>query len=97
MTNFFYNLKQPNKKIDVQKYSKILSELDIAAHLVYKSHAKKVLDEFYSEEDEQPRGRSGTKDKNAKPKFDESEKKTDEDTTKKTGLSIDDVKKFDNL
>ena len=55
VTNFLYNLQQPTKKIDVKKYSKILSELDIAAHLVYNTHAKKVLDEFYSEEEvEQP-------------------------------------------
>ena len=53
VTNFLYNLQQPTKKIDVQKYSNILSELDIAAHLVYKTHAKKVLDEFYSEEEEE--------------------------------------------
>ena len=45
-----YNLP---KKIDVRKYSKILSELDIAAQLVYNTHAKKVLDEFYSEEEEE--------------------------------------------
>ena len=73
----------------MQKYSKILSELDVAAHLVYNTHAKKVLDEFYSEEEEeqptrkqkkqqqkQPRGRSETKEKHAKPKVDESKKKT---------------------
>ena len=96
VTNFLYNLQQPNKQIDVQKYSKILSELDIAAHLVYNTHAKKVLDEFYSEEEEeqptrkqkkqqqkQPRGRSETKEKSAKPKVDESKKKTDEDTSRK--------------
>ena len=95
VTNFLNNL-QPTKKIDVQKYSKILSELDIAAHLVYNTHAKKVLDEFYSEEEEeqptrkqkkqqqkQPRGRSETKEKSAKPKVDESKKKTDEDTSRK--------------
>ena len=96
VTNFLYNLQQPTKKIDVQKYSKILSELDIAAHLVYNTHAKKVLDEFYSEEEEeqptrkqkkqqqkQPRERSETKEKSAKPKVDESKKKTDEDTSRK--------------
>ena len=95
VTNFLYNLQQPTKKIDVQKYSKILSELDIAAHLVNNTHAKKVLDEFYSEEEEEqptrnqkkqqqkPRGRSETKEKSAKPKVDESKKKTDEDTSRK--------------
>ena len=97
MTNFLYNLQQPTKKIDVQKYSRILSKLDIAAHLVYNTHAKKVLDEFYSEAEEeqptrkqnqqqqhkQPRGGSETKEKNAKPKVDESKKKTDENTSRK--------------
>ena len=78
VTNFLYNLQQPTKKIDVQKYSKILSELDIAAHLVYNTHAKKFLDEIYSEEkEEQPtrkqkkqqsRGRSDTKEKKCKIK-----------------------------
>ena len=96
VTNFLYNLQQPTKKIDVQKYSKILSELDIPAHLVYNTHAKEVLDEFYSEEEEeqsprkqkkqhqkQPRRRSETKEKSAKPKVEESKKKTDEDTRRK--------------
>ena len=97
VTNFLYNLQQPTKKIDMQKYSRILSELDIAAHLVYNTHAKKVLDEFYSEAEEeqptrkqkqqqqqkQPRGGSETKEKNAKPKFDESKKYTDENTSRK--------------
>ena len=97
LTNFLYNLQQPTKKIDVQKYSRILSALDIAAHLVYNTHAKKVLDEFYSEAEEeqptrkqkqqqqqkQPRGGSETKEKNAKPKFDESKKKTHENTSRK--------------
>ena len=100
VTNFLYNLQQPTKKFDVQKISKILSELDIAAHLVYNTHAKKVLDEFYSEEEEeqptrkqkkqqqkQPRGRSETKEKSAKPKVDESKKKTDEDTSRKDWAS----------
>ena len=81
VTNFLYNLQQPTKKFDVQKYSKILSDFDIAAHLVYNTHAKKVLDEFYSEEEEeqptrkqkkqqqqqkQPRGRSETKKRKTK-------------------------------
>ena len=96
VTYFLYNLQLSTKKIDVQKYSKILSELDIVAHLVNNTHAKKVLDEFYSEEEEeqptrkqkkqqqkQPRGRSETKEKSAKPKVDESKKKTDEDTSRK--------------
>ena len=46
VTNFLYNLQQPTKKIDVQKNSKILSELDIAAHLVYNTHAKKFSISF---------------------------------------------------
>ena len=37
----------------MQKFSKILSELDIAALLVFNTHAKKVLGEFYSEEQEE--------------------------------------------
>ena len=46
VTNFLYNFQQPTKKIDVQKYSKIMSELNIAAQLVYNTHAKKILLNF---------------------------------------------------
>ena len=96
----------------MQKYSKKLSELDIAAHLVYKTHAKQFSTNFTAkkkksnrlekkqqqqQQQKQPRGRSVTKEKISKPKVDESKKKTDEDTSRKTGLSIDDVKKLDNL
>ena len=108
VTNFLYNLQQPTKKIDVQKYSKILSELDIAAHLVYNTHAKKVLDEFYSEEEEeqptrkqkkqqqkQSRGRSETKVQNQKSM--RAKRRQTKTRVEKTGLSIDDVKNIDNL
>ena len=110
VTNFLYNLQQPTKKIDVQKYSKILSELDIAAHLVYNTHAKKVLDEFYSEEEEeqptrkqkkqqqkQPRGRSETKEKVQSQKSLRAKRRQTKTRVENTGLSIDDVKKLDNL
>ena len=111
VTNFLYNLQQPTKKIDVQKYSKILSELDIAAHLVYNIHAKKVLDEFYSEEEEeqptrkqkqqqqqkQSRGRSETKEKVQNQKSTRAKRRQTKTRVEKTGLSIDDVKKLDNL
>ena len=68
VTNFLYNLQQPTKKIDVQKYSKILNELDIAAHLVYNTHAKKVLDEFYSEEEEEQPTRKQKKQQQKQPR-----------------------------
>ena len=110
VTNFLYNLQQPTKKINVQKYSKILSELDIAAHLVYNTHAKKVLDEFYIEEEEeqptrkqkkqqqkQPRGRSETKEKVQNQKLMRAKRRQTKTRTEKTGLSIDDVKKLYNL
>ena len=35
----------------MQKYSKILSKLDVVAQLVYKTDANKVLNEFYTEEE----------------------------------------------
>ena len=105
-----YNLQQPTKTIDVQKYSKILTELDLAAHLVYNSHAKKVLGEFYSEE--QPirkekktaaattktRGRSETKE-NCFEAINSMRAKRRQRKTRveKTEFSIDDVKKFDNF
>ena len=110
MTNFLYNLQQPTKKIDVQKYYKILSELDTAAHLVYNTQAKKVLDEFYSEEEEeqptrkqkkqqqkQPRGRSEKKKKVQSQKSMRAKRRQTKTRVEKTGLSIDDVKKLDNL
>ena len=42
VTSFLCNLQQPTKKIDLSKYSKISSELDISADLVYNTHAKKL-------------------------------------------------------
>ena len=42
VTSFLYNLQQPTKKIDLSKSSKILSELDILADLVYNTRAKKL-------------------------------------------------------
>ena len=35
------------------KYSKILAELDISEDLVYNTHAKNVIDQFYSEEEKE--------------------------------------------
>ena len=84
VTSFLYNLQKPTKKIDLSKYSKILSELDISADLVYKTHAKKVVDQFYSEDEketasrqpkrktknEQEGRRSEPTEKHAKPRVD---------------------------
>ena len=96
----------------MQKYSRILSKLDIAAHLVSNTHAKKVLDEFYSEAEEeqptrkqkkqqqqqkQPRGGSETKEKTQNQKSMRAKRRQTKTRVEKTGLSIDDVKKFDNL
>ena len=70
VTNVLFNLQQPTKKMDVEKYSKILSEFDIAANLVYNTHAKKLLDEFYSEEEEEQTTRKQKKNKqHEQPKF----------------------------
>ena len=87
-----------------------MSELDIAAHLVYNTHAKKVLDEFYSEEEEeqptrkqkkqqqkQSRGRSEAKEKVQSQKSMRAKRRQMKTRVEKTWLPIDDVKKLDNL
>ena len=51
----------------MQKHSKILSKLDVAAQLVYNTHANKVLDEFYSEEEEKQPIRKNNQQKTAAP------------------------------
>ena len=92
-----YNLQQPTKEIDLSKYSKILSELVISGDLVYNTHAKKVVDQFYSEDEketaskqpkqktkkEQEGRRSEPTEKNAKPRVDESKEKTAEEARRK--------------
>ena len=97
VTSFLYNLQQPTKKIDLSKYTKILSELDISADLVYNTHAKKVVDQFYSEDEketaskqlkqetkkEQEGRRSEPTKKHAKPRVDESKEKTAEEARRK--------------
>ena len=80
--------------------------------MVYNTHAKKVLDEFYSEAEEeqptrkqkkqrqqqkQPRGRSETKEKTQNQKSMRAKIRQTKTQVQKTGLSIDDVKKLDNL
>ena len=81
----------------MSKYSKILSELDISADLVYNTHAKKVVDQFYSEDEketaskqpkqktkkEQEGRRSEPTEKHAKPRVDESKEKTAEEARRK--------------
>ena len=86
------------------------SELDIAAHLVYNTHAKKVLDEFYSEEEEEQSTRKKRnsnknnqeedlrqKKKVQSQKSMRAKRRQSKRRVEKTGLSIDDVKKLDNL
>ena len=60
----------------MQKYSKILSQLDIAAHLVYNTHAKKVLVEFYSEEEEEQPTRKQKKNSSSSNKNNQEEDQT---------------------
>ena len=52
VTSFFTTYNNP-QKIDLSKYSKMLSELDISADLFYKTHAKKVVDQKYSEDEKE--------------------------------------------
>ena len=66
VSTFLYNLQQSTKKIDIKKYSKILTALDISPHLVANTYAKQILEnsseseqEFYPSR-EKPRS-SGSK------------------------------------
>ena len=111
VTNFLYNLQQPTKKVDVQKYSRILSELDIAAHLVYNTHAKKYSMSFTAKQRKSNRleNKSSSSNKNNQEEDLKQKKRTQNQKSmrakrrqtktrvEKTGLSIDDVKKLDNL
>ena len=81
----------------MSKYSKNLSELDISADLVYNTHAKKVVDQFYSADEketaskqpkqktkkEQEGRQSEPTEKHAKPRVDESKEKTAEEARSK--------------
>ena len=92
VTDFLYNLQQLTKKMTCKKYSKVLSELDIAAHLVYITHAKNFSMSFTAKK-KSNRSRSINKNnqeedpkqkkKNIELKIDECKKKTDKDTIRK--------------
>ena len=51
-STFLYNLQQPTKKIDIEKYSKILFALNISPHLVANAHAKQILEASSESEQE---------------------------------------------
>ena len=51
-STFLYNLQQPTKKIDIEKYSKILFALNISPHLVANTHAKQILEASSESEQE---------------------------------------------
>ena len=53
VSTFLYNLQQPTKKIDLAVHTNILHELKIPPHLVSNTHAKKVLNEVYSDEEKE--------------------------------------------
>ena len=74
-----------------------MSELDISTDLIYNTPAKKIVDEFYSEDEkeapskqpkqktkkEQEGRRSEPTEKHAKPRVDESKEKTAEEARRK--------------
>ena len=88
-----------------------MKELDISADLVYKIHAKKILDQFYSEDkketaSKQPKQK--TKKSKKEDDLNQKEKMQSHESMKvkrsqrkrrveKTENSIDDVQKLDNL
>ena len=51
-STFLYNLQQPTKKIDIEKYSKILFALNISPHLVANTHAKQIFEASSESEQE---------------------------------------------
>ena len=51
-STFLYNLQQPTKKIDIEKYSKILIAPNISPHLVANTHAKQILEASSESEQE---------------------------------------------
>ena len=93
----FVKFTTTHKEFGLWKYSKILSELDLSADLVCNIHAKKVVDQFYSKDEketasrqqkqktkkEQEGRRPEPKEKNAKPRVDESKEKTTEEARRK--------------
>ena len=112
VANFLYNLQQPTKKIDVQKYSKILIELDLAAHLVFNTQAKKFSMSFTAKKRKSNRlenKRNSNSNKNNQEEDLRQKKKVQSQNStrakikqtktrvEKTWLYIGDVKKIDNL
>ena len=51
-SKFLYNLQQTTKKIDIEKYSKVLIALNISPHLVANTHAKQILEASSESEQE---------------------------------------------
>ena len=51
-STFLYNLQQPTKKSDIEKYSKILIALNFSSHLVAKTQAKQILEASSESEQE---------------------------------------------
>ena len=66
VSTFLYNLQQTTKKIDIKKYSKIVSALDISPHLVVNTYAKQILEN--SSESEQEFYQSQEKPRSSGPK-----------------------------
>ena len=86
VSTFLYNLQQTTKKIDIKKYSKILTALDISPHLVANTYAKQILEnsseseqEFYPSR-EKPRS-SGSKSTPTRDYEETSDETTDKKET----------------
>ena len=86
ISTFLYNLQQSTKKIDIKKYSKILTALDILPHLVANTYAKQILEnsseieqEFYPRR-EKPRS-SGSKSNPTRDYEETSDETTDKKET----------------
>ena len=111
-STFLYNLQQPTKKIDIEKYSKIFFALNISPHLVANTHAKQILEasseseqEFFPSREQpsqQEFSSTGERLSGSKPTRKNIKKKRTKRQTKKRpvrrcGLSFPEVKKLDQL
>ena len=111
-STFLYNLQQPTKKIDIEKYSKLLIALNILPHLVANTLAKQILEassegeqEFFPSREQPSRQElfssreqnSGSKPTQKIIKKNRTKRQTKERPVRRCGLSFPEVKKMDQF
>ena len=107
-STFLYNLQQPTKKIDIEKYSKILIALNISPHLVANTHAKQILEasseseqEFFPSREQPSRQELFSSREQHQPKKyikkNRTKRQTKNRPVRRCGLSFPEVKKLDQF